>query len=338
MKDGINMTTNEASSIRKMQCELCGSIEIRKNDEGFFQCQSCGCQYTLEQAKALIGTVIINNYAVQTHLINNISGLISAMRYKEASSYIQKLYKEFPLDYHWVWFALRIMLEDISSGVNILVFEWAKLVANNLSAMLNSESDISPADVNTYVERRLRYIFEGVYNERIDLLIDKDRKTNYSILTFDGDVLDFDVIYSNEYIRKILDKGKQNAVELKRKGFRVLYYWDIDDRIYRGILIKSSSFSNNYDFFFAWRNCIAYLDFGVPKVAYGSYLEKTSNSIDTPKAYCNNCACPVKVSITDGKLMAKCSECNRNASINNDGWGIRVNGQETYKFWINIAQ
>ena len=49
--------------MRKMQCELCGGIEILKNDQGFFQCQSCGCQYTLEQAKALIGTVIINNYA-----------------------------------------------------------------------------------------------------------------------------------------------------------------------------------------------------------------------------------------------------------------------------------
>lgn len=57
------MSVNESSPMRKLQCELCGGIEIRKNPEGFFECLSCGCQYTLEQAKALIGTVIINNYA-----------------------------------------------------------------------------------------------------------------------------------------------------------------------------------------------------------------------------------------------------------------------------------
>ena len=43
--------------MQKLQCELCGSVDIVRTDDGFFQCQHCGCKYTLEQAKALLGTV-----------------------------------------------------------------------------------------------------------------------------------------------------------------------------------------------------------------------------------------------------------------------------------------
>ena len=38
----------------RLQCELCGSIDIIKTDENVFQCQHCCCKYTLEQAKNLI--------------------------------------------------------------------------------------------------------------------------------------------------------------------------------------------------------------------------------------------------------------------------------------------
>lgn len=40
--------------MQKLQCELCGSIDIIKTEENVFQCQHCGCKYTLEQAKTLI--------------------------------------------------------------------------------------------------------------------------------------------------------------------------------------------------------------------------------------------------------------------------------------------
>lgn len=41
-----------------MQCELCGSIDIVTTGDNLFQCQYCGCKYTLEQAKTLVlGTV-----------------------------------------------------------------------------------------------------------------------------------------------------------------------------------------------------------------------------------------------------------------------------------------
>lgn len=44
--------------MRKLKCELCGSIDIVKTANNLFECQHCGCKYTLEQARFLIeGTV-----------------------------------------------------------------------------------------------------------------------------------------------------------------------------------------------------------------------------------------------------------------------------------------
>ncbi len=43
--------------MQKLQCELCGSVDITRTDDGFFRCEHCGCKYTLEQAKAMLGTV-----------------------------------------------------------------------------------------------------------------------------------------------------------------------------------------------------------------------------------------------------------------------------------------
>lgn len=46
--------------MQKMQCEMCGSTDIIKQD-GAYVCQYCGCKYTPEEAKKLLGTVRIDN-------------------------------------------------------------------------------------------------------------------------------------------------------------------------------------------------------------------------------------------------------------------------------------
>lgn len=37
--------------MHELQCELCRSSDFLKNADGLYQCQGCGCKYTLEQAK-----------------------------------------------------------------------------------------------------------------------------------------------------------------------------------------------------------------------------------------------------------------------------------------------
>lgn len=38
--------------LRKMQCMICSGVEILKNYDGTFHCQSCGCQYSLKLEEA----------------------------------------------------------------------------------------------------------------------------------------------------------------------------------------------------------------------------------------------------------------------------------------------
>lgn len=40
--------------MKKMQCEVCGSSEIKKISDGIFECQSCGVQYSTSEVKKLL--------------------------------------------------------------------------------------------------------------------------------------------------------------------------------------------------------------------------------------------------------------------------------------------
>lgn len=40
--------------MKKIQCEVCGSTSIKKADDGIFECQNCGVQYSSEDVKKLL--------------------------------------------------------------------------------------------------------------------------------------------------------------------------------------------------------------------------------------------------------------------------------------------
>ncbi len=41
--------------MKKLQCEVCGSLEITKVNDDTFRCTHCGCNYTLSQTRVLFG-------------------------------------------------------------------------------------------------------------------------------------------------------------------------------------------------------------------------------------------------------------------------------------------
>ena len=94
----------EAVVLKKMQCELCGSVDIMKVAPDVFQCQHCGCKYTLEQAKTLIsGTVeITKGQAELERLLNNAEAQIRFGAYGKAEEIFEGLTNEYPGE-HKVW-------------------------------------------------------------------------------------------------------------------------------------------------------------------------------------------------------------------------------------------
>ena len=40
--------------MKKIQCEVCGSTDIKRIDDSIFECQSCGVQYSKEEVQKLL--------------------------------------------------------------------------------------------------------------------------------------------------------------------------------------------------------------------------------------------------------------------------------------------
>lgn len=49
--------------MKKIQCEICGSSDIRKVGGGVFQCQQCGIQYSREEAIKLLSEAAPPSFA-----------------------------------------------------------------------------------------------------------------------------------------------------------------------------------------------------------------------------------------------------------------------------------
>ena len=69
--------------MKRLVCEMCGSTELIKQD-GVFVCQSCGCKYSVEEAKKMMveGTV-------------EVTGTISVDRSNEVENRLANAINEF---------------------------------------------------------------------------------------------------------------------------------------------------------------------------------------------------------------------------------------------------
>lgn len=76
-----------------MVCELCGSNEFTKDDDGLFVCDYCRTKYTAEQAKNLMveGVVQIDRSLDADKLLNLAKSALERTNYREALEYSNKV-------------------------------------------------------------------------------------------------------------------------------------------------------------------------------------------------------------------------------------------------------
>ncbi len=86
--------------MKQLTCEMCGSTDLVKQD-GFFVCQSCGCKYSVEEAKKMMieGVVVVDN----SHLVENYLEMAMTARgsgnNSEAEAYCNKIIEIEPTNY-----------------------------------------------------------------------------------------------------------------------------------------------------------------------------------------------------------------------------------------------
>lgn len=87
--------------MKKLQCELCGDIDLVKQD-GFFVCQSCGCKYTPEEARKMLveleGPVQVSGVATVDDLIKNAETFMKFGETDKAMEVYKKVSAEYPGD------------------------------------------------------------------------------------------------------------------------------------------------------------------------------------------------------------------------------------------------
>ena len=62
--------------MKQLTCEMCGSTDLIKQD-GVFVCQSCGCKYSVEEAKKMMveGTVDVSGSTVKVDVSDKVKNL-----------------------------------------------------------------------------------------------------------------------------------------------------------------------------------------------------------------------------------------------------------------------
>ena len=114
-----------------MTCEMCGSTDLIKQD-GVFVCQTCGCKYSIEEAKKMMveGTVDVSGSTVKVdneRKIENLRTLADRAKAEgdteTAAKYFEELLKEDPnnweANFYTIYYAAHnIKIAQIGSAAN----------------------------------------------------------------------------------------------------------------------------------------------------------------------------------------------------------------------------
>ena len=94
----------EEKDLKQIICEMCGSNKFIKRD-GLYECQYCGCQYTLEEARKLIveGTVKVDESDKIVNWIKLADSAFSNSSWSEAYSYYCKVLEIYPEDWKSIY-------------------------------------------------------------------------------------------------------------------------------------------------------------------------------------------------------------------------------------------
>ncbi len=84
--------------MKQLTCEMCGSTDLVKQD-GVFVCQSCGCKYSIEEARKMMvegtvevtGTVKVDNTAAIENYLKMARNALEASNHEEAENYANKI-------------------------------------------------------------------------------------------------------------------------------------------------------------------------------------------------------------------------------------------------------
>lgn len=105
--------------MKQLTCEMCGGTDLLKQD-GVFVCQTCGCKYSVEEARKMMGEVSstpveVKNAAQLENLLNLAKSSFTSKNYAQAENFCNQVIAMDGENYE----AWKLKGEAISLQVNI---------------------------------------------------------------------------------------------------------------------------------------------------------------------------------------------------------------------------
>ena len=178
--------------MKQLVCEMCGSNDLIKQD-GVFVCQSCGCKYTVEEARKLMvegtvevkGTVKVDNSEELSNNLINAKRAFEDKRYRDA----ERLYSEI----------LRVEPDNAEAVLcQGLAKSWQGTIANN-------ELDVA----------------ERAYRRAVEIVVNKNPDTQESAAFINYGFSQFAILameWSNTYTRKVSEVFNRATERNNRLG------------------------------------------------------------------------------------------------------------------------
>ena len=145
--------------MKQLTCEMCGSNDLIKQN-GVFVCQTCGCKYSLEEAKKMFeitGTVTINRNSEFDNLFMMANNAYNSGHPSETIKYINKIH-EIDLSNTDAWClkakaVCAMFRETFLEGMNQkdLILSWQNAVLTNKGDKKELEERIFNDFVNEYL-------------------------------------------------------------------------------------------------------------------------------------------------------------------------------------------
>lgn len=204
--------------MNKMRCELCGSIEFIRTNDGFFKCTYCGCQYTLDQARNIVsGTVeVIHGKNELTHELSNAESLKRLGEYGEMLMVYNSLKRYYSHELiFWESFLQSYYYMILHSKSLYLVPDNAgnSIYTNLLKCYECAKKVCSSSDEKTKIENDF-YSFckqwiDNCINGQFDII---ESFTYYSIM--DSALIDFCQVFPGaDRILELSEKNIQSMLE-----------------------------------------------------------------------------------------------------------------------------
>lgn len=171
--------------MKQLTCEMCGGTDLIKQD-GVFVCQSCGCKYSVEEAKKMMieGTVDVSGSTVRLDNTSNIENYLklaenafSANNNKEAESYSNKILEINP-NYYKAWLIKGKVAGWQSSLDKSRIFESIECFEKAVENVPETEA----ADLKKEIAEEISKLSEASLSVCCDMFVNNPSESNADLL------------------------------------------------------------------------------------------------------------------------------------------------------------